>query len=61
MYGFTITNNLRTLGMKTPILILTTDASAAVKSTTKAAGAKGLFLKPFDTHILIEVVGKAIG
>ena len=61
MDGFTMTNNLRTLGVKTPILILTADASAAVKVTAKTAGATGLFLNPFETHILIEVVGKAIG
>ena len=41
MDGFTMTNNLRTLGVKTPILILTADASAAVKVTAKNCGGYG--------------------
>jgi two-component system chemotaxis response regulator CheY len=44
-----------------PILILTTEAGADMKSQGKAAGATGWLVKPFDPHRLIEVVQKLLG
>ena len=45
----------------TPILMLTTESSDAMKSQGKAAGATGWLVKPFDPHKLLEVVKKVIG
>jgi two-component system chemotaxis response regulator CheY len=44
----------------TPILILTTESSDAMKQAGRAAGATGWLVKPFDPAKLIEVIGKVI-
>ena len=44
----------------TPILILTTESSEAMKQAGRAAGATGWMVKPFDPAKLIEVIGKVI-
>lgn len=44
-----------------PILMLTTESSAEMKSQGRAAGATGWMVKPFDPLKLIEVVRKVIG
>jgi two-component system chemotaxis response regulator CheY len=44
-----------------PILILTTESGAEMKSQGKAAGATGWLVKPFDPQRLLEVVKKVIG
>ena len=44
----------------TPILILTTESSDAMKAKGRAAGATGWLVKPFDPLRLIEVVKKVI-
>ena len=46
---------------RTPILILTTEASEDMKSKGKAAGATGWLVKPFEPNKLLEVVKKVIG
>lgn len=46
---------------RTPILILTTEASADMKAQGKAAGAAGWLVKPFEPSKLLEVVRKVIG
>ena len=63
MDGLTLVRSLRELsGYRTaPILILTTESSAEMKSKGKAAGATGWLVKPFDPQRLIEVVRKVIG
>jgi two-component system chemotaxis response regulator CheY len=43
-----------------PILILTTESSDAMKQAGRAAGATGWLVKPFDPAKLIEVIGKVI-
>src|SRR5690606_31706907 len=45
----------------TPILMLTTESSDAMKASGKAAGATGWLVKPFDPAKLVEVVKKVIG
>jgi two-component system chemotaxis response regulator CheY len=45
----------------TPILMLTTESSDAMKSQGRAAGATGWLVKPFDPQKLLEVVRKVIG
>ena len=45
----------------TPMLMLTTESSDAMKSQGRAAGATGWLVKPFDPQKLIEVVRKVIG
>lgn len=45
----------------TPILMLTTESSDAMKSQGRAAGATGWLVKPFDPQKLVEVVKKVIG
>lgn len=46
---------------RTPILILTTEASDVMKSQGKAAGATGWLVKPFEPNKLLQVVQKVIG
>ena len=63
MDGLTLVKNLRAMAQykSTPILMLTTESSDAMKAQGKAAGATGWLVKPFDPHKLIEVVKKVIG
>lgn len=44
----------------TPILTLTTEASADKKQEGKAAGATGWIIKPFDPDTLLSTIGKVI-
>lgn len=44
----------------TPILILTTESSDAMKQAGRAAGATGWLVKPFDPGRLVEVINKVI-
>jgi two-component system, chemotaxis family, chemotaxis protein CheY len=44
----------------TPILILTTESSDAMKQAGREAGATGWMVKPFDPAKLIEVIAKVI-
>lgn len=46
---------------RTPILILTTEASEDMKAKGKAAGATGWLVKPFEPTKLLQVVQKVIG
>ena len=63
MDGISFVKQLRKLPQyKTvPILILTTESSAAMKAQGKAAGATGWLVKPFDPDKLVDVVRKVIG
>lgn len=63
MDGLTLIKTLRTMPQyrSTPILMLTTESSDAMKSSGKAAGATGWLVKPFDPQKLLEVVKKVIG
>jgi two-component system chemotaxis response regulator CheY len=63
MDGLTLIKTLRTLPQyrSTPILMLTTESSDAMKSAGRAAGATGWLVKPFDPQKLLEVVKKVIG
>jgi two-component system chemotaxis response regulator CheY len=63
MDGLTLIKNLRAIPQyaTTPILMLTTESSDAMKSQGRAAGATGWLVKPFDPQKLIEVVRKVIG
>jgi two-component system chemotaxis response regulator CheY len=63
MDGLTLVKSLRatTQFRNTPILMLTTESSDAMKAAGKAAGATGWMVKPFDPVKLVEVVGKVIG
>jgi len=63
MDGLTLIKSLRGLPQyrATPILMLTTESSDAMKSAGRAAGATGWLVKPFDPQKLLEVVRKVIG
>ena len=63
MDGLTLIKNLRGMPQyaKTPILMLTTESSDAMKAQGRAAGATGWLVKPFDPQRLIDVVRKVIG
>ena len=63
MDGLTLIKETRQLDnyAKTPILMLTTESSAEMKSQGKAAGATGWLVKPFDPKNLIEVANKVLG
>ena len=63
MDGLTLVKSLSAMAQykSTPILMLTTESSDAMKAQGKAAGATGWLVKPFDPQKLIEVVKKVIG
>jgi len=63
MDGLTLIRSLRALPQyrSTPILMLTTESSDAMKQQGRAAGATGWLVKPFDPQKLIEVVKKVVG
>jgi two-component system chemotaxis response regulator CheY len=63
MDGLTLIKNLRAMPQykTTPILMLTTESSDAMKQQGRTAGATGWLVKPFDPQKLIEVVKKVIG
>ncbi|MCL6556871.1 MAG: response regulator [Burkholderiales bacterium] len=63
MDGLTLIKSLRGLPQyrSTPILMLTTESSEAMKSAGRSAGATGWLVKPFDPSKLLEVVKKVIG
>ncbi|MBC8087973.1 MAG: response regulator [Phycisphaerae bacterium] len=44
----------------TPILMLTTESTDAVKAQGRAAGATGWIVKPFDPQKLVQVVNKVL-
>ncbi len=63
MDGLSLIKILRDLPQyrSTPILMLTTESSDAMKAAGKAAGATGWLVKPFDPQKLLEVVKKVVG
>ncbi len=63
MDGMTMIKGIRGLSQhrSTPILVLTTETSDAMKAQGKAAGATGWLVKPFDPVKLVAVVQKLIG
>jgi len=63
MDGLSLIKSLRATPQyaATPILMLTTESSDAMKMQGRAAGATGWLVKPFDPQKLIEVVRKVIG
>ena len=62
MDGITLVKELRMLQgfAGTPMLILTTESSDAMKAKGKAAGATGWLVKPFDPAKLLAVIKKVI-
>lgn len=44
----------------TPILMLTTESQADMKSKGKQAGATGWLVKPFNPEMLLQVIGKVV-
>ena len=62
MDGLTLVSQLRGLPnfQKTPIIMLTTEASDDMKMRGRAAGATGWIVKPFDPQKLLEVMKKVL-
>lgn len=62
MDGIELTRQLRTLPTyaKTPIILLTTESDAEVKSRGRAAGATGWIVKPFKPDQLLSVMSKVL-
>ena len=62
MDGLTLIKSLRGLPTyrSTPILMLTTESSDAMKQQGRAAGATGWLVKPFDPPKLLEVTKKVL-
>lgn len=62
MDGLTLIRSLRALpGYRTtPVLMLTTESSDAMKQQGRAAGATGWLVKPFDPNKLLEVTRKVL-
>ncbi len=63
MDGLTFIKSTRALPthMRTPIVVLTTEASDAMKAQGRAAGATGWMVKPFDPAKLLEIAKKVMG
>lgn len=61
MDGLTLVSNVRAAGVKTPIVVLSTYSSDALRSALKAAGANGLVVKPFNAELLLTAVRKLAG
>lgn len=61
--GLTLIRSLREMpDYKTvPILVLTTESSADMKTQGRAAGATGWMVKPFAPKSLLDIVKKVIG
>ena len=62
MDGLTLIKSLRALPefKKTPIIVLTTEASDVMKSKGRASGATGWMVKPFDPDKLLLVIAKVL-
>lgn len=62
MDGLTMIRSLRAkpAGAGVPIIFLTTESDAALKSEAKAAGATGWLTKPFQPEQLVQVVKKVL-
>jgi two-component system chemotaxis response regulator CheY len=63
MDGITLVKSLRAIDnyKRTPIIILTTEASDNMKSQGREAGATGWMVKPFDPNKLLQVTAKVLG
>jgi two-component system chemotaxis response regulator CheY len=62
MDGLTLIKSLRGLGSyrTVPIVVLTTEASDAMKAQGRAAGATGWMVKPFDPAKLLQIAAKVL-
>lgn len=62
MDGLTLIKSLRSLPdyKQVPIVVLTTEASDAMKSQGRAAGATGWMVKPFDPNQLLKIVATVL-
>jgi len=56
MGGLTMVKNLRSAGVKTPIIMMSNEGSATTSAAVKAAGANGLVVKPFKPDLLVAAV-----
>ena len=63
MDGLTLIKALRNMSAyrSTPIVVLTTEASDAMKAQGRAAGATGWMVKPFDPSKLLAISAKVLG
>lgn len=63
MDGLALVESLRAMPRyrTSPILMLTTESSDAMKARGRAAGATGWLVKPFDPQKLVAIVKKVIG
>ena len=62
MDGLTLVRELRTLPRyaRTPILLVTTEASDDMKAKGRAAAATGWIVKPFDPQVLLDVIARVL-
>ncbi|MGP9789102.1 response regulator [Roseinatronobacter sp. NSM] len=63
MDGFGLIETVRATGnySSIPILVLTTESSAELKTRARNAGATGWIVKPFDDERLIAVISRVLG
>lgn len=62
MDGLTLIKSLRAMASygRTPILVLTTEASDEMKAKGRSAGATGWMVKPFNPDNLLQVAAKVM-
>ncbi|MGY6703713.1 response regulator [Roseinatronobacter sp.] len=63
MDGFGLIETVRATGSYSsiPILVLTTESSADLKTRARNAGATGWIVKPFDDDRLLAVIDRVLG
>lgn len=62
MDGLTLIKSLRSMASygRTPIVVLTTEASDDMKAKGRSAGATGWMVKPFNPANLLEITAKVL-
>ena len=61
--GFGVIEAIRngTSNKRVPILVLTTESGQGLKTRAQAAGATGWIVKPFEDHVLVDVLRRVTG
>lgn len=60
MDGLSFVRELRKQGKFTPVIMLTTEASAERKAEAKQAGATGWMVKPFEPSMLLTTIKRVL-
>lgn len=59
--GLDVLARLRSRGDRTPVVMVSADATESARRQADALGADGYLVKPFDLDVLFETVGRLAG